>query len=295
MQTERGSGRFERRNGQWRQSSAERGPRQLAQQAAAIVIGNQQISGVWLSSYTGGTSFGGTVRDEHLPDLADNRGPRACACRDRARWQRARTRRHVAGLLEAGVWFAIAAGATRRPSVLSAVSSRRMRMTPRSSGGSLRARTRSCCRPPLKRSRATVRPTASIEHGLRHRPNTNVSILAAILILPMPQSRCTCSCCLATANPAAAQALCGALRRTIDEDRIWVYYSRAPLVPVLRQADMQQSGCAVALPSARTRAAVPEQEVWVDAARVLQRMWGTKSGAAEFGRGRRPAAAALQG
>ena len=38
---------------------------------------------------------------------------------------------------------------------------------------------------------------------------------------------------------------------------------------------MQQAGCTLALPPARTRADGPEQEVWSDAARLLQRLLST--------------------
>jgi hypothetical protein len=76
---------------------------------------------------------------------------------------------------------------------------------------------------------------------------------------------------LAKADPPAARALCGALRRTIDDDRIWVYYHEAPLIPILRQADLQKAGCSVRLPTSRLRTAVPGQEVWVDAGLLLER------------------------
>ncbi len=76
---------------------------------------------------------------------------------------------------------------------------------------------------------------------------------------------------LAQADPPAARALCGALERAIAEERIWVYYRAAPLVPILRQADLRRAGCALSLPAARLRTTVPGQEVWVAACRLLQR------------------------
>jgi len=75
---------------------------------------------------------------------------------------------------------------------------------------------------------------------------------------------------LAQVDPPAARALCGALGRAIAEDRIWVYYRQAPLVPLLRQADLRRAGCALRLPASRLRAAAPEQEVWIAACRLLQ-------------------------
>jgi hypothetical protein len=82
---------------------------------------------------------------------------------------------------------------------------------------------------------------------------------------------------MAQADPPAAQALCGALRRAIDEDRIWVYYRLAPLLPILRQSDLQRAGCPLQLPPQRLRTVVPEQEIWLAAAQLLQRMLGANS------------------
>ena len=77
---------------------------------------------------------------------------------------------------------------------------------------------------------------------------------------------------LAQDDPPAARELCQALRRTVDQDRLWVYYSRAPLVPVMRQPDLRAHGCDLALPADRVRAEFPEQQVWLDAARLIARM-----------------------
>jgi len=76
---------------------------------------------------------------------------------------------------------------------------------------------------------------------------------------------------LAQADPPAARALCGALARAAGEDRVWVYYQVAPLVPMLRQADLRQAGCPLRLPASRLRTRVPGQEVWIAAAGQLQR------------------------
>jgi hypothetical protein len=79
---------------------------------------------------------------------------------------------------------------------------------------------------------------------------------------------------LAHADPKAARELCSALSRVVDEDRMWVYYARTPVVPILRQSDLEAAGCALPLPAARTRASVSGQEAWVDAARLLRRFTG---------------------
>jgi hypothetical protein len=75
---------------------------------------------------------------------------------------------------------------------------------------------------------------------------------------------------LAQADPPAARALCEALqKRSADED-IWVYYKMAPPVVMLRLGDLRQSGCPLQLPQARLQTDVPGQDVWVEAARLLQ-------------------------
>jgi hypothetical protein len=79
---------------------------------------------------------------------------------------------------------------------------------------------------------------------------------------------------LAQAEAPAGRALCRALGRAIADERIWVYYHDTPLVPILRQADLQRAGCPLRLPPSRLRTAVPGQEVWVAAAQLLQRIQG---------------------
>jgi hypothetical protein len=74
---------------------------------------------------------------------------------------------------------------------------------------------------------------------------------------------------LAQADPEAGRALCAALRPVVDQDRLWVYYRRAPLVPMLRLTDLRRAGCALELPSSRTRTSVPGQEDWVSVIRLL--------------------------
>jgi hypothetical protein len=79
---------------------------------------------------------------------------------------------------------------------------------------------------------------------------------------------------LSQANPPAARALCQALRRSIHDERIWVYYRKAPLLPVLRQADLRQAGCPLQVPTERIRTAQPEQSMWMAAGDQLERMLG---------------------
>jgi hypothetical protein len=89
---------------------------------------------------------------------------------------------------------------------------------------------------------------------------------------------------LAQADPPAARALCGSLRRAIDEDRVWVYYRLAPLLPILRQADLQRAGCQLRLPARRLQTAVPGQQPWVDACLLLRRLSSAAAPAADAAR-----------
>jgi hypothetical protein len=79
---------------------------------------------------------------------------------------------------------------------------------------------------------------------------------------------------LAKADPPAAHALCRALGATIGDERIWVYYRTAPLIPMLRQADLARAGCPLEVPASRLRTSVPGQEDWIAAGQLLQRLQG---------------------
>jgi hypothetical protein len=74
---------------------------------------------------------------------------------------------------------------------------------------------------------------------------------------------------LSEVRPAAAQALCGAIRPLVDQDRIWVYYRKAPLVPILRLPDLHRDGCAVELPERRMQSDIAGQQIWVTVARMV--------------------------
>lgn len=74
---------------------------------------------------------------------------------------------------------------------------------------------------------------------------------------------------LSEVRPPAGRALCEALGRVAGEDRVWVYYRKAPLVPILRLPDVRRAGCELALPESRLLTAVPEQQIWVSAARLV--------------------------
>lgn len=70
-------------------------------------------------------------------------------------------------------------------------------------------------------------------------------------------------------DPPAAQALCGALQSSINDDDLWVYYAKAPVVPYLRSAELRHHGCDIGLPSDRLAHAEPGQELWAQAVRWL--------------------------
>jgi hypothetical protein len=70
-------------------------------------------------------------------------------------------------------------------------------------------------------------------------------------------------------DPPAAAKLCKALERSHADGDIWIYYSKAPLIPYLRSAELQQLGCAIPLPAERLALAADGQEVWSEAARLF--------------------------
>lgn len=76
---------------------------------------------------------------------------------------------------------------------------------------------------------------------------------------------------LSEVRPPAGRALCRALRPVVDDDRVWVYYRKAPLVAMLRMNDVRRTGCELVLPESRMRTEVPGQDVWISAARLLER------------------------
>jgi hypothetical protein len=82
---------------------------------------------------------------------------------------------------------------------------------------------------------------------------------------------------LAQADPPAARALCDALQHAVAGPEIWVYYREAPLIPILRKADLRADGCSIDLPADRVRPSGPDQETWIAGARLLDRLRGAGS------------------
>jgi hypothetical protein len=75
---------------------------------------------------------------------------------------------------------------------------------------------------------------------------------------------------LAEHDRAAAGRLCEALRRRIDDDRIWIWYTVAPFIPLLREIDMARAGCAIRIPQSRLDRAVAGQEPYLTLATLLR-------------------------
>jgi hypothetical protein len=70
-------------------------------------------------------------------------------------------------------------------------------------------------------------------------------------------------------DPPAAQNLCRALQRSAGDGDLWSYYSKAPLVPYLRQAEVTKLGCAIPSPAERLALPAAGQEIWSEAIRRL--------------------------
>jgi hypothetical protein len=89
---------------------------------------------------------------------------------------------------------------------------------------------------------------------------------------------------LAQVDRPAALALCGALSKEASDDRIWVYYGMAPLIPILRLADLHKADCPLQLPQARLQTAVPGQAAWIEVVHLLRRMERAQAMPAEYSR-----------
>ncbi len=263
-------------------AAASRGPGRsddlagAARRAAALLAQRQQPAGYWLTAYTGAPRFTAPRREMNTfltSMIVDLLAPVATAGGLGEDLERAR--RHLAGQIEASglVRYHGLPDAPTIPALGCAI-------TPDAddtalvwriaAGGGERARSpaalaalavldRYRTRDGLYRTWLAPRDRYQcIDPGRDPNP-ADVGIQMHVLLL------------LAQVDPPAARALCGALGRAVAEDRVWVYYQAAPLVPMLRQADLRQAGCPLRLPASRLRTCVPGQEVWLAAAGQLQR------------------------
>lgn len=79
---------------------------------------------------------------------------------------------------------------------------------------------------------------------------------------------------LAKADRPAASELQRALGRSIGEERLWVYYRSAPVVPLLREGDLAGLGYPVSVPEGWRRSPLPSQANWTRASQLLARFSG---------------------
>lgn len=75
---------------------------------------------------------------------------------------------------------------------------------------------------------------------------------------------------LAGQDALAAQALCEAMVRKADDDDVWVYYAKAPLLLALRRVDVRKAGCKLKIPPSRLHSTVPGQDIWTRAVELLR-------------------------
>ncbi|MET1023585.1 MAG: hypothetical protein ABWX87_04680 [Pseudoxanthomonas sp.] len=87
---------------------------------------------------------------------------------------------------------------------------------------------------------------------------------------------------LAQRDPPAATALCQAMSAQSSDERVWVYYALAPLLPLLRQADLAAVGCPLAVPPLRLRTDVPGQQRWIELVQSLRQMEGRQPTHAQY-------------
>jgi hypothetical protein len=253
--------------------------------AAAVLREHQQPAGYWLTSYTGAPRFADPKREMNTfltSMIVDLLAPVATAAGLDESLQRAR--RHLAGQIEPSglvryhgrpdastipaLGCAITPDADDTALVWRIAAGGQRMLLPRALAVLAQYRTGEG----LYRTWLAPREQYQcLDPGKDPNP-TDVGIQMHVFLL------------LAQADPPAARALCGVLGRTIAEDRIWVYYQAAPLVPLLRQADLLRAGCALRLPAARLRTRVSGQEVWIAAGRLLEQFLSAA--------GPRPAAAA---
>jgi hypothetical protein len=70
-------------------------------------------------------------------------------------------------------------------------------------------------------------------------------------------------------DPLAAQKLCHALKRSLRDENLWVYYDKAPLVPYLRSSELRRLGCVIPLPATRLAKPAADQDIWSEAIRLI--------------------------
>lgn len=74
---------------------------------------------------------------------------------------------------------------------------------------------------------------------------------------------------LSRADPAAAHNLYGFLFQAIADERLWVYYQMTPLIPLLRERDLDGIGFPLVIPENHLHTSIPKQEPWVGLCQLL--------------------------
>jgi hypothetical protein len=241
-----------------------------AQEAAARLKSHQQQAGSWLTSYTAAPRFDdprqemNTFLTAMIIDLLD---PVAAAVRTSESLARARA--HLGGQIESSglVRYHGRPDGPTIPSLGCAITpdADDTSLVWRLAGGERPARLRRALaalaqyRTPQGLYRTWLAPREHyecIDQGKD--PNPIDAVIQMHVFLFLAQS-----------DPPAGRALCGALGEALGENRLWVYYQMAPLVPLLRQADLRRAGCPLRLPETRLRTPVGGQEVWLTAGLML--------------------------
>jgi hypothetical protein len=248
-----------------------------ARRAAAVLGERQQPAGYWLTSYTGAPRFDNPRREMNtfltamIVDLLAPVATAPVATAGGLGEHLERARRHLADQIEASglVRYHGRPDAPTIPALGCAITpdADDTALVWRIAAGGERARLpaalavleRYRTRDGLYRTWLAPRDRYQCVDPGRDPNPADIGIQMHVLLL------------LAQVDPPAARALCGALGRAVAEDRVWVYYQAAPLVPMLRQADLRRAGCPLRLPASRLRTRVPGQEVWVAAVGQLQR------------------------
>jgi hypothetical protein len=241
-----------------------------ARKAAARIQEHQQEPGYWLTAYTSGTSFReqrpemNTFLTSLLVDLLD---PLSAARGLGDNLQRAR--RHLTAQIEAGGLVRYhgrpdgpgigTLGCAITPDTDDTALVWRLAPGPDRAQLTAALATIDRYRTPEGLYRTWLAPREAyqcLDPGRDPNP-ADIAIQMHLLLL------------LSEVRPAAGRALCDALRPVVDEDRIWVYYRKAPLIAILRLPDLHRAGCQLELPESRMHTDVPSQQIWTSVARLL--------------------------
>ncbi len=75
---------------------------------------------------------------------------------------------------------------------------------------------------------------------------------------------------LAQHDRERADRLCAALQQRIGDERIWVWYTIAPVMPIVREADLERAGCPIQVPVERLGYVPVGQEAYLKLGQELR-------------------------